>query len=224
MQIPDMTDYAKVRMNMVESQIRPNKVTDTAVLSAFLDVPRELFVPEALRGAAYIDEDLPVGGNRFLMEPMVLARLVQTAAARATDRVLVVAGGVGYEAAILGRLAESVVSVEADAAVAEASRAALAASSAANVSVVVADPTKGHAAGAPYDVILLSGAVAHVPDSLTEQLSEGGRLVGVVKTGEGSVGQAMLIERVPGGLSRRVLFDAAIAELPGFEPAPAFVF
>jgi protein-L-isoaspartate(D-aspartate) O-methyltransferase len=223
-QIPDMTDYAKVRMNMVESQIRPNKVTDPAVLSAFLEVPRELFVPEALRGTAYIDEDLPVGRNRFLMEPMVLARLVQAATVKATDRALVVAGGTGYDAAVLGRLAESVVSVEADAAMVDATRNVLVAAGADRVTVVTGDPTKGHAASAPYDVILLSGAVAHVPEALTDQLSEGGRLVGVVKTGEGAVGQAMLIERVPGGLSRRVLFDAAIAELPGFEPAPAFVF
>ncbi|GGF13521.1 protein-L-isoaspartate O-methyltransferase [Aliidongia dinghuensis] len=224
-----MTDYAKVRMNMVESQIRPNKVTDPAVLSAFLEVPRELFVPEALRGAAYIDEDLPVGGNRFLMEPMVLARLLQTAAPRPTEQALVVASGAGYDAAILGRLVQGVVAVEADAALAEAARAAFTACNTGNVTQIVADPAAGHPAKAPYDVILLAGSVRHLPDALTQQLAEGGRLVGVVKTGEGaigqaSVGQAVLIERGPGGFSRRVLFDAAVAELPGFEPAPAFVF
>lgn len=223
-QIPEMTDYAKVRMNMVDSQIRPNKVTDPAVLSAFLDVPRELFVPEALKGAAYIDEDLPLGRNRFLMEPMVLARLVQAATIRSTDQVLVVASGTGYDAAIVGRLARSVVALEADAPSAAIARAAFAACGAGNVTSVATDPTKGHPAQAPYDVILLSGAVAHVSDELLGQLTEGGRLVGVVKVDGGAVGQAVLIERVPGSFSRRVLFDAAIAELPGFEPAPAFVF
>ena len=223
-QIPDMTDYAKVRMNMVDSQIRPNKVTDPAVLNAFLEVPRELFVPEALRGAAYIDEDLPVARHRFLMEPMVLARLVQAAIVRSTDQVLNIAGGTGYDAAILGRLARSVVTVEADPALADAARAALAACAAGNVTVVTAEPTKGHPAQAPYDVILFSGAVSHEPDALAEQLTEGGRLVCVVKTGEGAVGQAVIIERVAEGFSHRVLFDAAIADLPGFEPAPAFVF
>lgn len=219
-----MTDYAKVRMNMVESQIRPNKVTDPAVLNAFLEVPRELFVPEALRGTAYIDEDLPVARNRFLMEPMVLARLVQAAAVHSTDTVLNIAAGPGYDAAILGRLAGSVIAVETDADLATAARAALVSGNAGNVTIVTADPTKGHAAQAPYNVILFSGAVADEPDVLAEQLAEGGRLVCVVKSGDGAVGQAILIERVPGGFSRRVLFDAAIAELPGFEPAPAFVF
>ena len=219
-----MTDYAKVRMNMVDSQIRPNKVTDPAVLNAFLEVPRELFVPEALRGAAYIDEDLPVARNRFLMEPMVLARLVQAAIVRPTDVVLDIACGTGYDAAILGRLGGSVIAVEADAALVDAAREALAACGASSVTVVATDPAKGYPKQAPYDVILFSGAVARVPDAVAQQLAEGGRLVCVEKTGEGAVGQAMLIERVPGGFSRRVLFDAAIAELPGFEPAPAFVF
>ncbi|HEV2678104.1 MAG TPA: protein-L-isoaspartate O-methyltransferase [Aliidongia sp.] len=211
-------------MNMVDSQIRPNKVTDPAVLSAFIDVPRELFVPEALRGAAYIDEDLPVARNRFLMEPMVLARLVQAATVQPSDRVLVVASGTGYDAAILGRLALIVFAVEPDAALADVGRAAFVACGAGNVTTVVADPTHGHKAQAPYDAILLGGAVADVPEALLQQLTDGGRLVGVVKAGDGRVGQAVLIERVPGGFSRRVLFDAAIAELPGFEPAPAFVF
>jgi len=223
-----MTDYAKVRMNMVDSQIRPNKVTDPAVLSAFLEVPRELFVPEALKGAAYIDEDLPIARHRFLMEPMVLARLLQAAVVRSTDRVLNIAAGVGYDAAILGRLAHEVVAVEGDAVLAETARAALAATGADNVTVVTADPTLGHAAKAPFDVILFSGAVSEEPEALASQLAERGRLVCVVKSEEGSfggtVGQAMLIERVSGGYSHRVLFDAAIAELPGFEPAPAFVF
>jgi protein-L-isoaspartate(D-aspartate) O-methyltransferase len=219
-----MTDYAKVRMNMVESQIRPNKVTDPAVLNAFLEVSRELFVPEALRGAAYIDEDLAIGRGRFLIEPMVLARLVQAAAIGSGDVALEVGSGAGYGAAILSRLAKSVVAVEGDDALVAAARAALAASGAANVTIVKDDPTKGHGARAPYDVILLGGAVAHVPEALTAQLAEGGRLVGVVKPNDGSVGQALLIERVPGGFSRRVLFDAAIAELPGFEPASAFEF
>lgn len=223
-QIPDMTDYAKVRMNMVDSQIRPNKVTDPAVLNAFLEVPRELFVPESLRGAAYIDEDLPVAPHRFLMEPMVLARMLQAATVRSTDRVLNIAAGVGYDAAVLGRMAHDVVAVEADATLADGARAALAACQAGNVTVVTADPTKGHPSHAPYDVILFSGAVAVEPDGLAEQLTEGGRLVCVVKTGAGAVGQAVLVERVPGGFSHRVLFDAAIPELPGFEPAPAFVF
>jgi len=158
------------------------------------------------------------------MEPMVLARLVQAAVVRATDQVLNIAAGTGYDAAILGRLARSVVAVEADAGLAGSASTALAACGATNVTVLTADPTKGHPAQAPYDVILFSGAVSHEPDALAEQLTEGGRLVCVIKTGEGAVGQAVLIERVPGGFSHRVLFDAAIAELPGFEPAPAFVF
>src|SRR6266700_3242878 len=114
MQFSVASDYRSARLNMVESQIRPNKVTDPAVIEAMLAVPRERFVPEALRGVAYVDEDIPLGGGRYLMEPMVLGRLLQTAAIRPSDVVLDVGCGPGYASAVMARLARDVVALEED--------------------------------------------------------------------------------------------------------------
>src|SRR5260370_11450328 len=118
MEFPAASDYRSARLNMVESQIRPNKVTDPAVIEAMLAVPRERFVPEALRGVAYVDEDIPLGGGRYLMEPMVLGRLLQSAAIARTDAVLDVGCGSGYASAVMARLARNVIALEEDPALA----------------------------------------------------------------------------------------------------------
>src|SRR5579859_6969843 len=109
-----MIDYQSARLNMVESQVRPNKVTDAAVLDALLAVPRERFVPEHLQGVAYIDDDVPLGGGRYLAEPMVFARFLQLAAIKPTDTVLEIACGSGYASAVLARLAQRVIALEDD--------------------------------------------------------------------------------------------------------------
>src|ERR1700704_1629222 len=120
-----MNDYAAARLNMVESQLRPNKVTDLRVLGAFLELPRELFVPDRLRGVAYVDEDIPLGGGRYLMEPMVMARLVQLAAIKTADSVLEIGTGTGYGAAVMAQLADAVVALESDPKLAQAAEANL---------------------------------------------------------------------------------------------------
>lgn len=218
-----MTDYAASRRNMVENQIRTNRVTDARVLQAMGEVPRELFVPKKLQGIAYVDEDLAVAPGRHLMEPMVLARLLQAAAIKPDDIVLDVGCATGCTSAVLGRLAATVVALEYDAELAEATGARLAGLDADNVAVVVGALEKGYPKQAPYDVIVLDGAVDEAPEAITDQLAEGGRLVAVV-TGGSSVGRATLILRVHGLLSRRVLFDAAVPPLPGFKVEPGFVF
>lgn len=215
-------DFAAARRNMIDSQLRPNKVTDQAVLDALAGVPRELFVPEALRGVAYVDEDIPLGNCRFLMEPMILARLLQMAAIRSSDSVLVVGAGIGYSAAVAGRLAQRVVAVEADHALAARAAALLKALGVANAAVVEGHPADGAPRWAPFEVILFDGSVGVVPPAIADQLAEGGRLVAVVT--EAAVGRALLMTRAAGVLSRRVAFDAAVPPLPGFEAAPAFVF
>src|ERR687886_647850 len=131
-----MIDYAAARLNMVESQIRPNKVVDLNVRQAFLDVPRELFVPEHLRGIAYIDEDVPLGGGRYLMEPMVLGRFLQFALIEPHETVLEVGAGTGYGAAVMSRLARGVVALESDPPLLARARTALRATGAANVTLV----------------------------------------------------------------------------------------
>ncbi|MFQ5959339.1 MAG: protein-L-isoaspartate O-methyltransferase [Alphaproteobacteria bacterium] len=218
-----MTDHAAARLNMVDNQIRTNKVTDSRVLQAMAEVPRELFVPKKLQGIAYVDEDLAVAPGRYLMEPLVLARLLQAAAITAGDVVLDVGCASGYSTAVLARLAATVVAVESDAELGERASALLSELDADNAVVVAGPLEAGYAKQAPYDAIVIGGAVEEVPAAITDQLAEGGRLLAVVTGGSG-VGKGTLMLRVHGGLSRRVLFDAAVPPLPGFARARGFVF
>jgi len=171
-----MTAYETARIRMVESQLRPNKVTDERVLGAFAGIRRELFAPEHLRVVAYIDKDLPLGNGRYLMEPMVAARLLQAAAVERTDTALIEGAGSGYEAALVAVLARSVVALEEDPDLARRGRAALAEHSIASVSVVEGSLPQGHRARAPYDVIFFCGAVAKVPAESARSSPRGGGL------------------------------------------------
>ena len=218
-----MIAFDAARMHMIESQIRPNKVTDERLLEALGQIRRELFVPEPLRSVAYIDEDLAIGRGRYLMEPMVAARLIQAAAVQRTDMALVVGAGTGYEAAVISRLARAVVALEEDEDLARLARAALIEESIASVSVVEGPLGLGHRQRAPYDVILFGGAVAELPSEVVGQLTEGGRLVAVLKPEGAAIGRATLATRTGSVVARRVIFDAAISLLPGLEPKPAFV-
>lgn len=219
------TTYAKARRNMVDGQLRTNKVTDAALLAAMGDLPREAFLPEQLRGIAYVDEDIPLGRGRFLMEPMVQARLIQAAEIKPGDRVLDVGCGCGYSSAVLARLAKSVVAIEADPALAERARENLASVGAANASVVTGAHDKGHPDLAPYDVIVVEGAIEQLPRAIGEQLSFGGRMVTVWaerRDNGRATGEAVLFKGRPA--TRVPLFDAATPLLPGFAAEPSFVF
>lgn len=215
-------NFAAARRNMVESQLRTNKVTDAALLDAFDSVPRELFVPAALRSVAYVDEDLPIGAGRHLLEPMVLARLIQLADVQRTDTVLDLACGTGYSTAILSRLAASVVGVENDAAMAGRAREILASLGIENVAIFVGDPQLGCARQGPYDVIVINGMIEVLPEALSEQMLEGGRIVAVER--RDGVGRAVLRRRTDGVVAGRVAFEAAVPLLPGFAAPAQFVF
>jgi protein-L-isoaspartate(D-aspartate) O-methyltransferase len=218
-----MTGYEIARANMIDGQLRPNKVVDRRVLDAFAQVRRELFAPEPLRANAYVDEDLPLGGGRYLMAPAVLARLLQAADLGRGDTVLVIGAGGGYESAIAARLGRTVIAVEEDPAVARRARAALVEHAIAAVNVVEGPLAQGCRQRAPFEVILFTGAIAAPPGEITKQLSEGGRMAAVVRA-PGEVGRATLYTKTEGVLGRRVMFDAATPPLPGFAAAPAFVF
>jgi protein-L-isoaspartate(D-aspartate) O-methyltransferase len=218
-----MIDFGAARLTMVDSQLRTNKVTDLAVLDAFLAVPRERFVPPALRAAAYNDDDLPIGDGRFLMQPMVLARLLQMAVIGPDDTVLEIGAGTGYGTAIAARLARSVVGLESDGKHAARAVARLAELGVGNATVIEGALAQGYPARAPYQVVLFEGMVAHIPDAIAGQVAENGRLVAVLGDGNGT-GRAVLMTRTNGVISRRPVFDAALPPLPGFERAPSFVF
>jgi protein-L-isoaspartate(D-aspartate) O-methyltransferase len=216
-----MADFTATRRNMVESQIRTNAVTQEVLLAALAEIPREKFVPEALRGVAYIDEDLPLKKGRYLMEPLVLAKLLQLAAITPDDVVLDIGCGTGYSAALLSKLANTVVALESDPELAARATAILSELSIDNVVVVTAPLAGGYAKQAPYDVIVFNGSVPRIPETIARQLADGGRLVAVV--GEG-VGQGTLMTRNRGILAQRPAFDAATPILPDFVQEPGFVF
>ena len=217
-----MVDYAVARANMVENQLRPNRIDDPAVLRAMGEVPRELFVPEALRGCAYGDEDLALGGGRHLIEPLALAKLVQTAAPGPHDVTLVVGDVTGYATAVLSRLAGSVFGLLPDAASLETVRGRLAELGDANVALDQGVAHLGLPDRAPFDLILLVGSVPAVPPALADQLGAGGRLVGVVEHGRS--GKVTLLRKVHGAVGRVTPFDAQIHRLPGLALQPAFTF
>lgn len=216
-------DYDLARLNMVNSQLRPNRVDDPRLLDAMGDVPRERFVPKALRGVAYADEDLPLPGGRHLIEPLVLARLLQAAQIVPEDVVLVIGCGSGYAAAVVARLAATCIVVEDDPALAREVEARLDDLGVDNVVVAVAeDLAGGHPSQAPYDVIVLAGSVARVPSAILEQIGAGGRLVTVI--GEGRVGKATRFTRLHGVVGQRVICDARSPTCRGMESPPEFAF
>jgi protein-L-isoaspartate(D-aspartate) O-methyltransferase len=229
-----MVDFRAARRAMVDGQVRTNGVTNLDLIEAMLDVPREAFVPERLAALAYLDLDLSLpagdGAARYLLKPMVTAKLIQAADIGAKDRVLVVGSATGYSAALVSRLAEAVVALEENPALADAARAVLGRLGFAAVTPAVGRLVDGWPAAAPFDVILIEGGVEVLADALFGQLAEGGRLVAVMYCGqdggrlEGRVGKATLFRSVRGEVGGRPLFDSAAPLLPGFAKAPAFIF
>lgn len=221
-----MADFATMRRMMVEGQVRTADVTDTGLLAAMLDIPRERFVPATRTTLAYLDRDIPVGEGglnaRRLLKPMVLAKLVQALELKETDRALDVGCATGYSSALLARLVASVVALEEDPALARHARDALAELGVTNIEIVRGKLTEGHGKGTPYDAILINGAVEARPEALCRQLRDGGRLACI--EGKGPATKAMLYRNDMGAISGRAVFDAAAPTLPGFVEPPAFVF
>jgi protein-L-isoaspartate(D-aspartate) O-methyltransferase len=221
-----MSGFATARQNMVDCQVRPSDVTDNRIIDAMLAVPREAFVPENLRGLAYLDLDLDISegglGKRYLIKPVVLAKMLQAAEIGDTDRVLVTGWATGYAAAVVAHLAGQVTATESDSGQTAKARAVLAELGLGNVSFQAADAAEGYPANAPYDVIVLDGATEILPDRLFGQLKEGGRLVGVFATSKPP--RATIVTRSHGDFGHRALFDATVPVLPGLERRPEFVF
>jgi protein-L-isoaspartate(D-aspartate) O-methyltransferase len=219
-----MKDFALARRNMVDGQLRPNRVTNAQLLAAVGELPRERFLPDAVRSIAYADGDVPLGNGRFLMEPMVLARLIQTLQPRGEDRGLVVASGRGYGAALLGRLVKSVTAVESDPMLASAADQTIKALGLGNVTQIVGKLEDGAPGAAPFDIVLIEGAVRQIPQAILDQLAEGGRLVTILAGLPGALGVAQLVVKEGGVTSGRPLFDAGTPVLAGFAPPARFTF
>ena len=221
-----MSGFSTARQKMVDGQVRPSDVTDIRILDAMLAVPREAFVPQHQRALAYLDLDLDVSegasARRFLIKPVVTARMLQAAEIKQDDSVLVVDCATGYAAAIVAKLARKVAATESDSSLGAKARDVLAELGLANVTVLMAPAAEGDPANGPYDVIVLNGATEVVPERLFGQLKEGGRLVGVFAMTQPP--RATIVTRSHGDFGNRALFDASVPVLPGLERLPAFVF
>lgn len=221
-----MTLFDRARENMVECQIRPNKVTDVRILDAFRKIPRELFVLKPLAGVAYTDEEVAVGSGYHLMRPMILARMVQAANIRPTDIVLNIGCRTGYSSAILGALAATVVSTEQNADLVRTAETLLHDLDVCNAAVIFAPLAEGYPKQAPYDVIFVGGALPSVPLALLNQLSDGGRLVTILASKKAKgMGVVTVFTRNKNTFHENALFDAATSSMLGFSSQKeAFAF
>ncbi|MCC3304970.1 protein-L-isoaspartate O-methyltransferase family protein [Sneathiella sp. HT1-7] len=213
--------FAEARHHMVLSQLRPNRVTNDRVAEAMDTVPREEFVPKELRGVAYLDEDLEVAPGRFIVEPRVFGRLLQEADIQSTDVVLDIGCGTGYSSAVLGFLAQAVVAIESDPALVETASETLSRLECDNVAVVEGALVDGNAKQGPYNVIHINGAISSAPQSLLDQLAEGGRLVCVLGS---NPGVATIYRRQGDRFFPRAAFDASVPALPDLMSATSFEF
>ncbi|HEX8192838.1 MAG TPA: protein-L-isoaspartate O-methyltransferase [Allosphingosinicella sp.] len=211
-------DFEHMRRAMVASQLRTTGVADARVLAAVGEVPRELFVPAERAPIAYADALVPLGGGRELNPPMATARLLSEAGPRGHERAMVIGAATGYSAALLDRLCASVVAVEEDAGLAAFARNALHGT---NVQLVEGPLARGHEA-APYDLVLIDGAVEFVPDAIVAQVAEGGKIAAVVL--DGGVTRLGVGRKVAGTFGLTIFTDGAAAILPGFVKPRSFSF
>lgn len=215
-------DFSIQRTKMVDGQLRTTDVTNVPLLDAMHQIPREEFVPSRRRSLAYIDEDIEVAPGRYIMEPSPFAKLVQLAGLTKADFVLDIGCTTGYSAAVLSQLCDSVVALESDPELAAVATQTLPRLGHDNVAVVEGPLAEGWARQAPYDAIIIEGAVDHVPDALFAQLRDGGRLVAIV--GRGNAARATLFVKQGEAISHRTHFNAAVRPLADFARVPEFQF
>ena len=217
-----MTDFATVREAMVDGQVRPSDVTLYPVIEAMLSVPREDYVPGALREIAYIGDHLPLGDGRVVLDARVMAKMLETLDIQPTELVLDIGAGMGLSAALIAHLAEAVVAVEPNEAMAKEAEALLASHDVDNAMVEVAPLHEGAPKHGPYDVIVIEGGVGEMPDTITSQLKTGGRIAAIFM--DGALGRCMLGLKTKDGMVWRWSFDAAAPVLAGFEKRTIFAF
>lgn len=215
-----MADYASRRTMMVDTQVRPSDVTSFPIIDAMLSVPREAYLPDDKREAAYADANIDLGGGRVVLEPRTIAKMLEALDIQPSEVVLDLGCGLGYTTALMARMAEFVVGVEDDAARAEEAQATLSDQGVDNAAVVAGPLAEGAPKSGPYDVIVLQGAAEHVPDALLDQLKEGGR-IGLIRA-EGRLGEVRVGYKLDGGMTWRRAFNAGAPVVPGFEKHRAF--
>jgi len=216
-----MSDFSARRTMMVDTQVRPSDVTKFPIIDAMLSVAREDFVPNAQREAAYMGENLELGGGRVILEPRTLAKMLDALDIARDELVLDIGSGLGYSAAVIAHMAEAVVALEEDEAMAGEAQSALIDAGMDNVVTHTGPLNAGAAEHGPYDVIVIEGGVAQVPDAITDQLKDGGRLACLIM--DGALGEVQIGYKLDGKMSWRRAFNAGAPVLPGFEKQDAFV-
>ncbi len=220
-----MVDYLQTRINMVDGQIHPNGVVDQRILDSFQTVPRELFVPERLRGVSYTDDDLDIGQGRYLLDPTTHAKMIQAVLPRETDVVLDIGVGAGYSCAILSPMVTTIIALEHNKRQMDKATKLWDKLDCCNVALIEGKLEDGVPEQAPYSLIFINGAVSSVPVSIIDQLDINGRLVTVLRENSQSCGRAvMFMKSKDGSVSSKVLFDANVSFLSSFKPKRAFEF
>ncbi|MGB0661233.1 MAG: protein-L-isoaspartate O-methyltransferase family protein [Mangrovicoccus sp.] len=215
-----MTDFAQRRTMMVDTQVRPSDVTKFPIIEALLAIPREEYVPETSKEAAYVGDNLPVSEGRVMVEPRTLAKMLEALVLTPEDMVLNIGACMGYSAAVMARQAEAVIAVEEDEDMAKEAEQILAAQGVDNVALVQAPLTEGAAKHGPYDAILIEGAVEQISDALIAQLKDGGRIAALFL--DGALGVVKVGYKLDGTVSWRFVFNASAPVLPGFEKEEQF--
>lgn len=215
-----MTDFAARRTMMVDTQVRPSDVTKYTIIEAMLSIPREAYVPANKREAAYVGEHVALGGGRVVIDPRTLAKLLDALDVQPVETVLDLGCGLGYSSAVIARMAEAVVAVEEDEAMAAEAQRILSAQGVDNAAVVTGKLAQGAAKSGPYDVIILQGAVEVLPDAIAAQLKEGGRVAALFM--DGNLGIARVGYKIDGRITWRQVFNASAPVLPGFAAHRAF--
>lgn len=215
-----MTDYASRRRTMVDTQVRPSDVTKFPIIDAMLTVPRETFVPQGQRDAAYVGENVPLDGGRVVLDPRTLAKMLDAVDVQPDEMVLDIGPGLGYSSALIAHLAEAVVAVEVDEAMAREAEQALGEYGADNIAVINGALAEGAAKHGPYDVIVVQGGVETLPEGLLSQLKTGGRIVCIFM--EGELGVCRIGHKSHSGLNWRFAFNASAPILKAFAAETEF--
>lgn len=215
-----MSDFAARRVTMVDTQVRPNDVTSFPVIAAMLAIPREDFVPDARRAVAYSGENIDLGSGRTLLEPRTLAKMVDALALEPGDLVLDLACGLGYSSAVMAHMVQAVVAVESADDLAREAEARLSSAGIDNVAVVNGPLADGYAGQAPFDAIMINGAIDALPDALADQLKEGGRIAALFT--DGRLGVVRTGIKLDGRINWRFAFNAHAPALAEFSAPQEF--
>ena len=217
-------DFELARKKMVENQIRANKVTDISIIDAFNYVRREKFVPDSLKAISYIDEDIQLSRNRFMMKPMILARLFQSLSLQGNENILHIGSNTGYSSAILSRICSSVICIESDKKLFETSVNVFSEMGFDNVIPLHGLMEHGVIKEAPFDIIFIEGSIEIEPKTLFGQLNDNGKLIVIIRPENMKIGKAKLFFKKNNEIGIENLFDAQVSKLSIFKSNSKFLF